>query len=82
MSIFEPKLDGLDLEATLDHGVPIRAAAGVSEEAMNRVYETLREMSPEHLGRMWERADPWTPHGALLRHQIAYTVWKKQQGKW
>ena len=62
----------------------LRGAANVSGNAMNSVYNILRECSIEHLKRMWEKADPYTPYGALLRHQINVALergWYKNDSK-
>lgn len=61
---------------------PLRERAGVSEDCMNRVYDTLRELDIEHLKRMWLMADPDEPMGALLRHQINVTIERKLSGRW
>ncbi len=60
------------IKAALAAGIvpPLRKLAGVSSEAMNRVYAILEPLDLDHLGRMWDAADPYTAHGALLRWQI------------
>lgn len=60
----------------------LRAAAGVSEACMNVLYDALRQLDAERLKELWLAADPYEPMGALLRHQIAYTVEKKLKGAW
>lgn len=65
-----------------DHGLPLRKAAGVSEEAMERVYAMLRELDVEHLTRMYAETDPYDPIGLLARHQIAFTIERKLDGRW
>lgn len=55
----------------------LRENAGVSEECMNRVYDMLKTLDTDWLKRMWEEANPYTPQGALIRHQINYTLWKR-----
>ena len=53
-------------------------------QTMNKVYEMLRTLTLEELNRMISvvnnETDPkiW----ALLRHQIEYTIYKKNIGKW
>lgn len=63
-------------------GFPLREWAQVSGATMNEVYGTLREMSPPDLLEMWLAADPSTPFGALLRHQISLTVERRLSGRW
>lgn len=50
--------------------------------AMNVVYEALLAMPPAVLRSLWHEADPYTEHGALLRHQIQFTVERLLSGRW
>jgi hypothetical protein len=59
-----------------------REEAGVSGKAMNVVYEYLRMLSPETLRRIYERADPETAWGKLLKHQLAVTTERRADGRW
>ena len=56
--------------------------AHVSGQTMNVVYDLFREMSPEELSLAWDRADPMTPDGALIRHQLFVTVERLVSGRW
>lgn len=60
----------------------LRHAAGVSEECMERVYATLRELDIDHLKRMWIEASDMSPQSLLLRHQIAFVIERKLSGRW
>lgn len=57
-----------------------------SGECMNGVYEMLRGLSIDHLQEMFAvaafDANGGCQRSMLLRHQIAFTVDKKEAGAW
>lgn len=52
---------------------------GVTEAEMNEVYALLWEAPPWFLSEMWDRADPLTTAGELLRRQLYYIVWRRNR---
>jgi len=53
-----------------------------SGAAMNAVYDWLRGLPPAALAALYAEADPTTPAGALLRHQLVVTVERVATGRW
>lgn len=58
--------------------------AGVrpSGEAMNLVYAGLTRLPFTALRSLFLAADPYDPAGAMLRHQILFTVGRLASGRW
>ena len=56
----------------------------ISGEAMNKVYEMLKPMTPEQIRAMMELATEKMPpsQAAMLRHQCHYALKKKAVGAW
>lgn len=64
----------------------LREWADISGETMNVVYDLLRTMTLEEL-RMaeslsWTKFAPDDPQGDLFRHQVAFTIERKEGGEW
>ena len=49
---------------------------------MDAAYAALRRLTVEELKEVWRRAHRADAPDLLLRHQVAFTLLRKVQGRW